>query len=158
MHTTTYPKDWREGRRFPAWELHQHGWKQGNIAEALGVTQGAVSPWRTRASDGGVEAVRSRFSPGAPTRRAPNHRAGLPLRLARGAPAFGFIGAGWTRARVADGSTRAFGVTSHPDHVGRLLTPSGWTVQQPTKRATHRDEDAIVAWREQTWPAIKQSR
>jgi transcriptional regulator len=32
--------NWREGRRLWAWELHQKGWKQHEIADALGVTQG----------------------------------------------------------------------------------------------------------------------
>ena len=36
------PIDWREGRRLRAWELHQQGWKQKDIAAALGVTPGAV--------------------------------------------------------------------------------------------------------------------
>jgi len=40
--------DLREYRRFRAWELHQRGWKQQTIADALGVTQGAVSQWLSR--------------------------------------------------------------------------------------------------------------
>ena len=43
--------NWREGGRLRAWELHQKGWKQQAIAEALGVTQGAVSQWLKRAQD-----------------------------------------------------------------------------------------------------------
>jgi len=35
--------DWREARRFRTWELKQKFWKQCDIAEALGVTDGAVS-------------------------------------------------------------------------------------------------------------------
>src|SRR5918992_1433968 len=35
--------NWREGRRLRAWELYQKGWKQRDIADALGVTQGAES-------------------------------------------------------------------------------------------------------------------
>ncbi len=38
--------DWREGRPRRAWELKQQGWKQQDSAAALGVTAGAVSPWR----------------------------------------------------------------------------------------------------------------
>lgn len=34
---------WSKDRRFRAYELHQHGWKQQDIAAALGVTPGAVS-------------------------------------------------------------------------------------------------------------------
>ncbi len=78
-----------------------------------------------------------------------------PARLARGAPACGFIGAVWTRARVADVIKREFGVTYHRDHIGRLLKAIGWTVQKPTERATQRDEEEIAAWRERKWPEIK---
>jgi transcriptional regulator len=34
--------DWREGRRLRALELKERGWKQTHIADALGVTEGAV--------------------------------------------------------------------------------------------------------------------
>ena len=37
---------WREGRRFRAYELHQEGWKQKNIAAALGVTRWGVTTAR----------------------------------------------------------------------------------------------------------------
>jgi predicted transcriptional regulator len=43
--------NWREGRRLRAWELHQKGWQQQAIAEALGVTQGAVSQWLKRVKE-----------------------------------------------------------------------------------------------------------
>jgi transposase len=50
--------NWREGRRFRAFELHQKGWKQKDIAEALGVTKGTVSQWLKRAKEGGIDALR----------------------------------------------------------------------------------------------------
>ncbi len=37
--------DWREGRRLRAWELKKEGWSQQRIADALGVSKGAVSQW-----------------------------------------------------------------------------------------------------------------
>ncbi|MCA1715656.1 MAG: helix-turn-helix domain-containing protein, partial [Actinobacteria bacterium] len=37
--------DWREGRRLRAFELKHQGWKQREIADALGVSKGAVSQW-----------------------------------------------------------------------------------------------------------------
>jgi predicted transcriptional regulator len=42
-------EDWKEGRRRRAWELSEQGWKQKDIAEALGVSKGAVSQWLKRA-------------------------------------------------------------------------------------------------------------
>ena len=41
MKSTTVapPADWKEARRFRAWELVQQGWKQQDVAAALGVTK-----------------------------------------------------------------------------------------------------------------------
>jgi predicted transcriptional regulator len=50
--------NWREGRRLWAWELHQKGWKQQEIAEALGATQGAISQWLKRGRAGGGAGLR----------------------------------------------------------------------------------------------------
>ena len=155
METVQQPTDWREGRRLRAWELHQQGWKQKDIATALGITPGAVSQWMARGRAGGVAALRNRKSPGAPLRLSATQRAGIPALLAKGAEAWGFRGDIWTRARVAAVIKRAFGVAYHPDHVGRLLRGLGWSVQKPIERATQRNEQAIAAWREQKWPAIK---
>src|SRR5215217_572847 len=48
--------DWREGRRLRAWELKQEGWSQQQIAQALGVSKGALSQWMKRAREGGAQA------------------------------------------------------------------------------------------------------
>src|SRR5215468_3781845 len=63
MSTKEPQLDWREGRRQRAWELKEHGWKQQDIAAALGVTPGAVSQWLSRARQGGVEALRRVAAP-----------------------------------------------------------------------------------------------
>jgi len=60
--------DWREGRRLRAWELKKEGWKQQEIADALGVSKGAVSQWMRRGREGGVEALKRQPAPGAPPR------------------------------------------------------------------------------------------
>jgi hypothetical protein len=41
--TVAPPQNWKEYRRFRAWDLAQQDWKQSEIALALGVTPGAVS-------------------------------------------------------------------------------------------------------------------
>src|SRR5437588_10795790 len=93
---TTTPQDWREGRRLRAWELYQQGWKQRAIAAALGVSEGAVSQWLTRAvTGGGPEALRHRRGGGPKPRLTAEQRAQLPERLARGPEASVFRGEGW---------------------------------------------------------------
>ena len=118
-------QDWRESRRIRAFELKQLGWKQSDIAAALGVTKGAVSQWLKRAGQGGKEALRSRPTPGRPARLSAAQKAQLPELLKQGPDAFGFKGDVWTAERVAALIERTFGVHYHPDHVGRLLRDAG---------------------------------
>ena len=153
--TSRPPRDWREGRRLRAWELHQAGWSGKAIAEALGVTQGAVSQWLKRGREGGVEALRHTPAPGPTPRLTAEQQAQLPTLLAHGADSYGFLGEVWTTKRVATVIQREFGVAYHPAHVSRLLRQVGWSVQKPLRRATQRDEGVITAWAEQRWPAIK---
>jgi transposase len=147
--------NWREGRRLRAWELHQKGWKQQEIADALGVTQGAVSQWLKRAREGGVEGLRHRPPPGAPPRLSPEQRSQLLELLAQGAEALGFRGDVWTQPRVATLIRDWFGVSYDPSQVGRILKAGGWSSQKPVHRATQRNEEAIRRWREERWPKIK---
>jgi transposase len=152
------PTHGKEARRLQAWQLKQKGWSQRQIAEALGVSEGAVSQWMARARNVGPEALRRRPPPGAPRRLSPEQLARLPELLHRGPPAYGFRGELWTRSRVAALIRLECGVSYHPRHVGRLLKAIGWSPQKPARRARQRDEAAIARWREDTWPAIKRGR
>ena len=152
------PQNWKEARRFQAWHLKQQGWPQRQIAEALGVSEGAVSQWMTRARQGGPEALRSCPLPGAPRRLSADQLDQLPALLRRGPEAYGFRGQLWTRSRIAAMIQLTFGVSYHPRHVGRLCQVIRWSPQKPARRAKQRNEAAIAQWRDDTWPAIKRGR
>jgi transposase len=152
------PYNWKEARRLQAWHLKQHGWSQRQIAEAMGVSEGAVSQWMKRAREAGLDALRRRPPPGAPRRLSPDQLARLPELLHQGPTAYGFRGELWTRTRIAAVIRLEFGVSYHPRHVGRLCQAMRWTPQKPTRRARQRDEAAIASWREERWPAIKRGR
>lgn len=152
------PWDWQEGRRFRAWELKQQGWKQRRIAEALGVTPGAVSQWLKRANDGGIKALCRRVASGPQPRLTAEQRAQIPSLLAKGAEAYGFVGDVWTTPRTAAVIKEVFGVSYHPAHVCRLLKSIGWSVQKPIRRASQRDEAAIETWYSERWPTLKRGR
>ena len=147
--------DWREARRFRAWELFQQGWKPIRIAEALGVTPGAVSQWLKTVRCFGVEALRARPLPGATPRLTAEQLAALPGLLLQGAEAHGFAGNVWTSPRVAELIEHTWGIRYHPSHVRRLLRSLGWSAQKPILRATQRDEAAIVRWAKERYPALK---
>ena len=151
----TTPQNWKEARRLQAWHLRQQGWPPRQIAEALGVSEAAVSQWVKRARNGGPHALRHRPPSGAPRRLAAAQLARLPDLLHRGPEAYGFRGQVWTRGRVAAVLRLEFGVSYHPVPVGRVPKAIRWSPQKPARRARQRDEAAIAHWREQTWPAIK---
>jgi transposase len=151
--------DRREGRRLRAFELKQEGWSQQQIAEALGVSKGAVSQWMKRARDGGgVEALKRRPAPGARPRLSEEQRMKLPELLERGAEAHGFRGEAWTCERAAKVIRKEFGVSYHPAHVSRLLKALRQSLQEPQRRANQRDEEAIEHWKQERWPSPKKGR
>jgi transposase len=150
--------NWREGRRLRALELKERGWKQTQIADALGVSEGAVSQWMKRAREQGVEGLRHKPPPGATPRLSEDERAKLPELLAQGAQAHGFRGEVWTCERVATVIRREFGVSYHPAHVSRVVRALGLSLQKPQRRAEQRDEEAIDNWKEKKWPSLKRGR
>jgi transposase len=156
MSIKTARLDWREGGRRRAWERKQAGWKQQDIAVALGVSGGAVSQWLTRARAAGVEeGLRRHPAPGPTPQLTPKQLAQVPALVDRGAEAEGFGGHAWTCKRVGAVIRRPFGVTSDPSHSSRLLQRLGDRVQRPSARASQRDEGAIRVWWQQRWPALK---
>jgi transposase len=158
MSTKEPQLDWREGRRQRAWELKQQGWKQQDIAAALGVTPGAVSQWLKRGREHGVEGLRRHPAPGRQPRLSAEQLAQLPVLMDAGAEAYGFRGQIWTCQRVAEVIRRTFGVSYHPAHVSRLLHAARQSVQRPRARATQRDERVIQAWWQERWPALEKKR
>jgi transposase len=148
------PHDWREWRRLRVLQLKQQGWRQRDIAAALGTSEVSVSRWLGRAREGGPEALLSRPAPGHPPKLSPVQKRLIPEFLWHGPEAYGFHGQVWTCARVAKVIEEEFGVSYHKGHVGRLLRELHWTPQMPIKRAIQRDEGAIRCWREEVWPDL----
>jgi transposase len=154
MGNSPQTKDWLEGRRLRALELAEAGWKQKAIAEALGVSEGAVSQWMKRAQEGGREALQRHPAPGAVSKLSMEQFAKLPEVLGRGAEAYGYRGNVWTYERVAAVIAQEFGIKYHPDHMNFILKKIGWSRQKPRKRAAQRDEESIQEWQED-WPSVE---
>jgi len=147
--------DYREYRRMRALELSGQGWKQRDIARALGVTEGAVSQWLKAARQGGAAALRRRPIPGARPKLTEAQRAELADLLDQGAEAAGFRGEFWTTGRIAALIRRRFGVRYHPAHVSRLVRRLGFSVQKPARQASQRDDAEVDRWWRERWPELK---
>ena len=151
--------DWREGRRLGAFELKERGWKQTKKAEALGVSEGAVSQWMKRAREQGGGRLQTQASAWSDT--PPQRARARRITRASGprcAEAHGFRGDVWTCERVAIVIRREFGVRYHSAHVSRLVRKLGLSLQKPMRRANQRDEEAIERWKEERWPSLKKGR
>ena len=153
------PSGWREARRFRAFELKQDGWKQIDIAEALGVSEGAVSQWMKKAREGGKKALKTSPRPGRPPKLSEEERTEeLPpfWRKARSTSDFG----------VRSGRESAFGKSSRRSSrsnttfrkLGGSSGRIGWSRQKPDHRSDKRDEKEIEEWKEEKWPRIRKSR
>ena len=149
-----YAREWQEKRRERAYEMAQQGWRQKEIAEALGVSKGAVSKWLAQASEGGAEALKSHPAPGGPSKLSAAQMAALPELLSRGAEAYGFRGARWTRARIRQVIADVFGVSYHVDHMSYLMRKIGWTQQKPRRRAAQQNQARVETW-EENWPDVE---
>jgi transposase len=147
--------DLKKWRRMRAWQLSQAGWKQRHIADALDVTEGAVSQWVAKARSHGPAALLARHHSGPAAKLESDQMRLIPDFLGHGAEAYGFRGEVWTCARVAKVIEEEFGVSYHKGHVSRLLKELHWTPQMPIARAIQRNEQEIERWRVEVWPRLK---
>ena len=81
-------------------ELYENGMRPIRIAEALGVTRGAVSQWLKKYRTDGKEALLHKKFSKKPSRLSEAQKAELLACLERGAEFYGYEGQLWTQARV----------------------------------------------------------
>jgi transposase len=147
-------RDARERIRLEAVSRFEDGEKSREIAIALRVSQRSVERWRRAWRENGELGVLSKGSPGR-SRLSERQLARLERELERGPLVHGWMDQRWTLARVKTLIGRLFHVSYTVEGTWRLLKRHGWSWQQPTRRAVERDESAIEAWREVTWPQVK---
>ncbi|WP_405594589.1 winged helix-turn-helix domain-containing protein [Streptomyces sp. NBC_01092] len=146
-----------ERRRKQAADLFEQGMRQSRVAEVLGVTPQAVSLWRRAWAESGREALLSK-GPGGNSYLTAGQERELDDLLRAGPTAYGWEGQRWTLARVGVLIEERFSVVYEISGVWCLLDRLGWSWQVPKVRAVERDEEAIAAWRTETWPAASHPR
>jgi transposase len=145
----------REKVRLEAADMIEAGAGDREIARRLRVSRMSANRWRRALAAGGREALASRGAGGAKCKLTPAQLEELEAVLDAGPAACGYADQCWTLARIADLVWQRFGVEYTLAGVHVLLHRIGWSVQVPARRAAERDEAAVAAWKEQTWPVIK---
>jgi len=145
-----------ESRRMEGARLLKRKVAQAEVARRMGVSRQAVSVWarQLQAVNGAVGKLKAR-SLGRPKRLDAAQCAALSSALMRGALQAGFATELWTVKRVRALLAREFGVQYSNTGCWELLRSLGFSPQKPEKRATQRNEPAIVEWKRKTWPGLK---
>lgn len=146
-----------EKRRHKAMEFLDSGLSLNEVARKIGCNASSVMRWRDARRKHGQQGLESRPVPGRPLKLSAKERKRLIVILLRGAMANGYKTELWTTARIAELIERRFGITYHPDHIGRLMFSLGWSYQKPGRRPLQRDEKFIEQWKQKEWPRIKKT-
>ena len=127
-------------------------------AETVGVNRRFVGQWVKAAAQSGEAVLAGRRRgrrPGEQKALSAGQEEGLRYLIARGCPdQYGLSFALWTRQAVRALIARESGVWLSLSVVGDYLRGWGFTAQRPVRRATERQDEAVRAWLESTYPAI----
>lgn len=146
----------RERVRLQAAEMFAQDADPVQIARELRVSTKSVYQWRRAWRAGGEEALASKGPGGSACRLGEGQLAQLRAALEGGPAAHGWAeDQRWTLARAAALAARLFGVSYTLRGMSYLLHRLGYSPQVPVHRAVERDEDAIAAWRTQTWAKVR---
>jgi len=148
----------REQLRLAAAGLIEAGAGDREVARRFRVSRMSANRWRRALAAGGRAALASKGAGAKCKLTAPQLRE-LETVLGAGPAAWGWDeDQCWTLARIAEVIRGRFTVGYTLAGVDLLLHRIGWSVQVPARQAAERDEAAIAAWREETWPVVKGRR
>ena len=146
----------REKVRLQAAQMFEQGIKAAQVARLLRVSAKSAYQWRRRWRSGGEAALASKGPGGNACKLDEGQLARLRAALDAGPAAYGWKeDQRWTLARVVALIRRLFHVGYTLRGASYLLHRIGFSPQVPAHRAAERDEDAIAAWRAETWAKVR---
>jgi len=157
----TLTREQKEQRRLAAAEALLEGEKtQVQIAEDHGVSQGAVSQWKSMLEEEGREGLKSTNNDG---NQGPDSdldeqdREQLVELLEEGARAHGWETDLWTSKRVAALIEDEFDTDYTPRHCSRILRELGYRPVKPRERAAEKDPQEKERWLNKEAEQLKKS-
>jgi transposase len=136
----------------------QAGASDREVAQRFRVSRMSANRWRRDLAAGGRAALASRGAGGARCKLSVLQLQELQAVLDAGPAISGWDeDQCWTLVQIAAVIRARFKVEYTLAGVD-LLHRIGWSVQVPARQAAERDEARIAAWREETWPVVKERR
>jgi transposase len=146
----------REAVRMQAADLFEQQVPVVRVAQRLRVSAKSAYQWQQSWRRDGRDGLRSKGPGGSRCRLDGARLARLEAELDAGPLAHGWVeDQRWTLPRITVLIGRLFHVRYTERGVSYLLHRRGWSPQVPVHRAAERDEQAIAAWREETWSRVR---
>lgn len=154
-HPPALSREQREKRRLRAATLFKKGWSHADIARKLGISNAAVTQWRTAYSQGGAQALKSKGHSGFSSRLTAKKKKKFKQAILTGPLAYGYETNLWTLSRLAAVMKKVTGIQFGPVWTWNIVRNLGFTPQKPKLKAIQRDEAAIAGWKAAKLPALK---
>jgi putative transposase len=148
----------REKVRLAAAELIEAGASDREVARRFRVSRMSANRWRRALTAGGRPALATKGAGGARCKLTAAQLRELEALLEAGPATFGYADQCWTLARIGELVWRRFRADYTLAGLDLLLHRLGWSVQVPARQAAERDDAAIAAWKQETWPVVKRRR
>jgi putative transposase len=155
---TAQERDRREQVRLAAAELIEAGASDREIAGRFRVSRMSANRWRRALAAGGRPALATKGAGGARCKLTPAQLRELEALLEAGPATFGYADQCWTLARIGELAWDRFRADYTLAGLDLLLHRLGWSVQVPARQAAERNDAAIAAWKQETWPVVKRQR
>jgi transposase len=124
------------------------------VAETLGVGEQTIRDWFHAFIAQGVDSLFYRPRAGRPAKLTRSQRQELKELVLAGPEAAGYSSGCWTSGMIADLIQLRFRVEYAPRYVCHLLGLLGLSFQRGRFTSDHLNDEAVLLWLEETWPAI----
>lgn len=126
-----------------------------DVAEIIWVGRRTLQDWIHRYRLKGILGLLRGPFKGAESRLTDEQKAELSRIIAAGPQEAGLDTGVWTTPIFVKLVRDLFGVSYHPDHLGKVFHGLGFSVQYPGRNLSKADEEAQRTWRLEELPAIK---
>lgn len=126
------------------------------VVRVLGICRATIYNWLAKYREGGIQALEAKRLFGRPPKMQGKQLQWLYRTITMKNPLqLKFEYALWTREMIRELIKEKFGINLSEVSVGRLLKKLGFSPQKPLRRAYQQDEEAVKAWLEKEYPAIR---
>jgi transposase len=141
--------------RIQALLLVSQGNREIDAANMIGVGRRTVQDWIHRFRSGGIPGLGKGPFQGGKSRLTDAQKTELSRIIEAGPQEVGLDTGVWTASIVVKLVKDLFGISYHPDHMGRILHRLGYSVQYPGRSLSRADENLQRTWLRNELPEIK---